>query len=308
MKTQGIQSRAFRVPDDIERVRQFLFDMYRLTQSGLNWEIRRWEGQFYHARDITQRSDQRSWSDLIRIWETADGQIVGVAHPEDGDDVWLEIHPDHRDLENEMFAWAEAPLAKVNDEGKHVLHALQIEGDEWRADVLWGRGFEQTEWWAVQRWRDMRTPVPELDVAEGYTVRSVYPGDHADHARLATVIGAGFGRELPLEVLTNFWKSPSYNPDLILVAEAPDGSFASHAGVTYNPETGLGIFEPVCTHPDHRRKGLAKACMTEGLHRLKALGAVRATVGTGGTNSSNVLYEGLDFTEVERVNIWRKTW
>ena len=38
---------------------------------------------------------------------------------------------------------------------------------------------------------------------------------------------------------------------------------------------------PVCTHPDHRRLGMAASLMREGLLRLRSTGAIDVTVDTG---------------------------
>ncbi len=56
--------------------------------------------------------------------------------------------------------------------------------------------------------------------------------------------------------------------------------------------TRTGGFEPVGCHPEHRRRGLARALLCEGMRRLAALGATVAHVrswwkGQGGTE----LYE-----------------
>ena len=90
------------------------------------------------------------------------------------------------------------------------------------------------------------------------------------------------------------------------MAVAPDGSFAAYAGIPYDESTRHGIFEPVCTHPDHQRKGLARALMLERLRRLKALGAADVTVETGDMIPANRLYDSLSFTETEKGFVWRK--
>ncbi len=93
-----------------------------------------------------------------------------------------------------------------------------------------------------------------------------------------------------------------------MIAVAPDGTVASHTGVTIDASTSLAIVEPVCTHPDHRRLGLATACMATGLIAAAERGATRATVGTGHDNASNHVYLELGFDEVEVVEAWSKTW
>ena len=69
---------------------------------------------------------------------------------------------------------------------------------------------------------------------------------------------------------------------------------------------GNGIFEPVCTAPEHRHQGLARALMVEGLHRLRALGAETACLGTGDMVPANKLYEAVGFTEAYWGSTWKK--
>ena len=91
-----------------------------------------------------------------------------------------------------------------------------------------------------------------------------------------------------------------------MVAEAPDGTFAAHVGVIYDEANRRALFEPVSTHPSHRRKGLAQALMFEGLHRAKALGAAEITVETGDAAPANALYNSIGFTEAYKGYAWRK--
>jgi ribosomal protein S18 acetylase RimI-like enzyme len=59
---------------------------------------------------------------------------------------------------------------------------------------------------------------------------------------------------------------------------------------------GVGMFEPVATHPDFQGKGLAKAVMAEGLRRMKAAGIRRATLGFDPNNAAALgLYRSLGF-------------
>ena len=90
------------------------------------------------------------------------------------------------------------------------------------------------------------------------------------------------------------------------MAVAPDGTFAAYVGVPYDEANKCGIFEPVCTHPDHRRKGLARTLMLEGLQRLKTLGAVDVHVETGDMIPANRLYDSIGFTEAYKGFVWRK--
>lgn len=48
------------------------------------------------------------------------------------------------------------------------------------------------------------------------------------------------------------------------------------------PENGLAYMEPLCTVPEHRRRGLARAALSALYHRMKPLGATHMTGGANG--------------------------
>jgi predicted N-acetyltransferase YhbS len=131
-----------------------------------------------------------------------------------------------------------------------------------------------------------------------------------DAEAMAALLNAAFGRTIhsASEYATFMAESPSFRHDLNLVAEAPDGSFAAHVGVTYDEHNRHGIFEPVCTHPAHLRRGLARAVMFEGLRRLRDIGAATAHVETGDAEAANAFYGSLGFTEEYRAHTWRREW
>lgn len=291
---------------DVLAVRDFLGALYDETRTGRAWEIRRWEGRFWHDDPAAVARSLEAPSGDIRIWEEA-GRIVAVAHPEGEGEAHLQTHPHHVELENEMLAWAEQVLSRRSGSARSLLTFALT--DDWRRrDLLRSCGYELEPWHLVQRWRSLIDDVAEPSVAAGYHLRSLRSGDRADASGLVRVINAAFGHSFGPDALLSFEHSPSYRAELQIVAVADDGAIAAHAGVTLDVRNHLAIVEPVCTHPDHRRRGLASACMAEGLRRARSLGAVRATVGTGGDNPSNEVYARLGFTDVEVVEAWKKTW
>lgn len=85
--------------------------------------------------------------------------------------------------------------------------------------------------------------------------------------------------------------SPTYRRDLDLVVEAPEGSFAAFTIVWHDVINQIGLFEPVGTHSGHRRRGLGRAIMADGLRRLADLGATTAFVGTNAANPAAAGFE-----------------
>ena len=62
----------------------------------------------------------------------------------------------------------------------------------------------------------------------------------------------------------------------------------------------------MCTHPDHRQRGLGRALILEGLGRLRDLGAASCDVETGDMVPANALYRSIGFSEEYRGHQWRK--
>ena len=66
------------------------------------------------------------------------------------------------------------------------------------------------------------------------------------------------------------------------------------------PENALAYMEPLCTHPDHRRKGLAAAALSRHYHRMKALGATHMTGG------GDPFYEKLGYGKGIHWTFWKR--
>lgn len=304
----AVTIRPYRNEDaDWQAVRDLLVRSHGAVGRGWTWDIRRWDGLRFH-NEVPILADRLAA--VTGLWEDDDGRLVGVVHPEGGSDPFLELDPAWRHLEPEMLEWAEERMARPAD-GRRVVEVGAWDWDEHRRAVLAGRGYvEQPDgWWT--RWTDVAAIAAGdgLAVPAGYTIRTTGEASFdEDCARMADLLNAAFGRTVhtAAEYRTFMTGAPAFRHDLNLVAIAPDGSFAAHVGVYLDPVNAHGVFEPVCTHPGHRRLGLARTLMLKGLRRLHALGSVTAAVDTGDSEEANAFYRSLGFAEEHRAHAWRR--
>jgi mycothiol synthase len=311
----SVVARGYQGEEDFQRVRQLLIESLAITKRIHNWWLDRWDVFRYMGHSSDEIAGTRRWEADVHLWEVlgdyaSPAKLVGVVNPEDGADFFIQIHPHFRHLERETVAWAEEHHLASRPKGAACgpLNTVLREHDTERADLLLELGFKNLGHCGYTRWRSVEQPLPDVSLPKGYSVRSLRSDDDADLENRAAVANLAFNsrRNTP-ESVRILQSAPTYREDLDLVVVAPDGSFASYCIIWFGEENRIGWYEPVGTHPAHRRRGLAKGMMCEGLRRLAALGATQAYVGVGTGEAANRLYESVGFSEEMRDYHWQKT-
>ena len=111
--------------------------------------------------------------------------------------------------------------------------------------------------------------------------------------------------------LAEWIDDPRFRRDLVVVAWAGDRARrrASRTSVETLPDGSLrGLLDSVATHPDHRRRGLARAAILRSLELLRAEGATSAYLGvdTDNHNRASALYKSCGFRKVSGSAAYRK--
>lgn len=280
-------------PDcDFLRVRDFLNETYTAFPHPYNWGMERWNYARYfvapmlgsYGIDLGTPEGSvnaiRLWEDMVRLWEDDAGEIVGVTcieHPDPTHsgfgELFIQRHPDHPDLLEEMVAVGEELYADPN---RNRAHIWAFETDEELNRVLRSRGFIRKEDSDAGYLELQFGDVPESRLPEGYTLRSM--ADQVDIEKRREIFGRGFNHEDPREWPSAFsyeelMRAPDYCREHDLYIVAPDGAYAACAIVWHDRVNRVGHLEPLGTHPDHRRKRLAEQILWEGIRRLKTKGA-----------------------------------
>ena len=245
--------------------------------------------------------------EVTQLWFVADGGLIGCAWPVD-DEVVLLSHPRHRAVEGEMLTWAEARRAALGTaEGEPLTLAVNgYDGDTARVALLRERGYTRTEGHHLYRRHSLDRPLDAPTLPSGYAVRQLR-GEAEVAARVAVHREAFAPSRMTVEKHRAVMAAPTYRPELDLVVTAPDGTFAAYALAWFDAENRMGVFEPVGTGPAYQQRGLSRAVLTEGLRRLRALGARAAYLSPNGANEvANRLYEAVGFRVVDEEHLWVK--
>jgi len=302
----NITTRQFQLLSDVNLVWDFLTDIYdRKIGSGV-------AAPFFEYALQSSWMDQ-SYSFLDRFWLDGDRVVAFVFYEAPVTDIFFSVRKGYEFLADELVDYAVSTMPNFDGKQRLVL----FNGQEFLMEAAARRGFVKTEEYEDRNF-DFRN---ELDhpLPEGY--RFVDPKD-ADGLKLAKLLwyGFGHGEKGPFEGwdredCSNDWTPAKSYKGVIgpMTAPAPhstheydviiadeNGEYVCFSGMWWVPENKLAYMEPLCTHPDHRRRGLAAAALSRHYHRMRALGATHMTGG------GDPFYEKLGYGKGIHWTFWKR--
>lgn len=239
-------------------------------------------------------------TDLATIWEDGNGvaawTLAGPSHLSSD----VQVRPDMRggDFERAVIEHSEAQLREQMS--RYDVKADRIEAGACRCDVDRVRLLLELGWIEGTKAeyvlnRRSLDRIPDADLPKGFCARPAHGLEEAD--ALADLHMAAFsGTSWTGTLYKRYMQSPGYSSDREYVVESPDGSLAAFT-VTWRDEINrTGLFEPVGTHPDYRRKGLGRGLLCWAMQRMAAGGLLYAIVQNGAGNAaSRGLYAACGF-------------
>ncbi|MEU8918837.1 GNAT family N-acetyltransferase [Streptomyces nigrescens] len=247
------------------------------------------------------------------VWTDGDGDAPTAGSPTAHRPLawaWLElpgtlqfqVDPAHPELADEVLAWAAgrtaggALSAEVAETEPHLRAALERHGLT-RTDggpFMLGLGRSLTDLPGAPR------------LPDGYRIRAQQ--SRAEVAGRAAAHRAAFGStRVTTERHARMREIWPYRAEFDLVVVSPAGEVAAYCQGWYDAALGTGAFEPVGTHPEHRRRGLARAVCLAVLQAFAEAGGRRAVVQCRGDAEYPVpkrLYESLGFTPYTRTHTY----
>ena len=237
--------------------------------------------------------------ELMTLWEDDQGLAAWLLADPSHKSFDAQVRPNLRgkDLEREVLELAYDRTAELMRQYKidsEYVYADAFRGDTARVEMLKVLGWESDGELPYVLNRAKIDSIAEPALPDGYSFRSA--SGIEDAATLADVHNAAFGPIWTSELYRKVMESPGYEPERELVIQAPDSTFASFSIIWFDHLNRTGLFEPVGTHKDHRRRGLGQAIILYGMRQMAAAGMEFATVAHFGNNeAARGLYQSCGF-------------
>lgn len=298
----SVQFRPYSNREDYERVDAFLITHHKPGNTDGNWIEPMWEYMHFHSLMDSNSLEK------IGVWEENE-RIVAVVHYEwHLGEAFFQIDPAYQHLFPVLLDHAEHHLTGIRrDDGRKYLKAYVNDNAPDFQAVVKARGYvvDPEERRPMDAWA-IPADFPAIKLPEGYCLTSL--ADEPDWLKLHRVLHRGFDHageppmdEQSLAERRRMFETPKARMDLKIAVKARDGSFVSFCGMFYEPEGKFCYVEPVATDPDHRRLGLGKAGVLEGIRRCAALGAETAYVG-----NDLPVYQSVGFKIIYTSDAWVK--
>jgi mycothiol synthase len=239
-----------------------------------------------------------------RLWFN-NGQPIGWAYVDDFRNLRWEFDSQHDEMIGaEIVVWGETCIRKTlaKDESS-TLDTSCRESYTKRISFLKRSGFHQAEGTSIGMMRNLSEPIPEPELPQGFIIRPIAGVEEA--AAVASTHRAAFGTDyMTTENRLAIMNSSEYDPSLDLVVVAPDGTIATYCSCSVNELEKTGDTDPVATHPQYQRMGLARALVLSGMRLLKERGMKSAHLGTSGENiAMQKTAQSVGFN-LEYTNLW----
>ena len=281
----GITTKQFQKFTDLNLVWDFLVDIYEYKKdNGVAAPF------FEHA--IKASWVDSSYSYLDRLWFDGGKVVAFVFYEAPVTDIYFNVRPGYEFLADELIDYAITTMPDFDNEQQFVLFG----GQDYLKHAAEKRGYKQ-----VFEYDDLVFDFENelnYELPEGYHFVEPKAFDVVKLSKLCWY-GFGHGDEGEFKDYDKYDNSLDWTPakshkDIVgdFMAPSPhstgkyaiviadrDEEYVCFSGMWWVPENNLAYMEPLCTAPEHRRKGLAAAALTKHYRRMKALGATHMTGG-----------------------------
>lgn len=237
------------------------------------------------------------WAQMPRQVRRSDGSVKDVT----GAYLAFQVHPDQAELVDEVIEWYDAVAAGLERT------VLPGSADEYGLERWAAHGYvtdpdslgDEGDWTQLNE-RDL-AEIEQPALKDGFRFLNAH--EAGPEAAAQAQLDAWAPSTYSLDAHEDVRKTETYRSDLHVLVEAPDGTMAASTIMWLDEANKTAEFEPVGTHPDYRRLGLARALLLHGMHLARAAGAIHMTVACDGApalNGPRDLYYSVGFRKLSQ--------
>ncbi len=289
-------------------------DLYRAQAALMQWIKIAGDCNYLHKGDVGHQLFNTCYgydkSEVFRYWLDTSGELVAFAllgpHWEFFN---LQVAPGLRGSAEHvaLFEFCEREtlrLAKLFNTGLKDLYVDAFDGDPDYIAFVEARGFQREKHGITLTRHDLED-LPLAELPPGYRF---YEATAADMDQLTDLHNRTFADKWNAASYANVLNAPHMEHEWVVVA--PDGRFAAFVNLWIDQVNRSLLFEPVGTHSDFRRQGLAKTLMVYAMRRMRAeQGIESAYVGHEPSDknpASGALYASVGFKPLFEVYDYKK--
>ena len=302
----AITTKQFQILSDINLAWDFLVETY-------DWKNASGRPAPFFEYALTATWMDSSYSFLDRFWFDGDKVVAFAYYEAPVTDIYFNVRKGYEFLADELIEYAVTTMPHFNGEQQFVFS----DGQQFLKDAAAKHGFKQ-----VYEYEDMIFDFKNelnYELPEGY-----HFVDHKDIdiVKCSKLCWYGFGHGergeftgwdkyddslewTPAKSHKDGWASfmsptPHETPQYNIIIADENEEYVCFSGMWWVPQNHLAYMEPLCTHPDYRKRGLAAAALTKHYRTLKPLGATHMTGG------DDEFYKKIGYGKGYHWTIWRK--
>jgi ribosomal protein S18 acetylase RimI-like enzyme len=254
-----------------------------------DWSVPRLDEWRYAANLHVAERDPAFFQSNAYLWRDDNGSLRGFCVAEfGGDSLHIQAPPADVGLVGAMIEWMAGDWVR----GRRMAQTFASSDDRARMGRLAELGFEDRGPYETV-WRyDLARDRGRADLPAHHVT-----GDLRGNARPSDVVEAvneSFGHARDTHWLRSRLSAPSLSDEWVLVASAPDQLCVACCFVWIDEPNRSAEIGTVGTRPKYRRRGLARALLTDAFSRLRRQGVESVYVrAAAGSDPAEALYDSL---------------
>jgi len=243
---------------EIAEVQALLIKSYGVSLKPFNWRSAVFENWIYASRYL---EPLEYFTKRVHLWRVDTGELAaGVIRGTHFTNV--QISYDYRFLENEVFMWAEENLP----DQKPVI-TMVYDWDAERQALLKKRGYRNKGAVEDVRIYDLARDYSPVVLPPGYLITTL--AEYGKPSDMISLVNDVWGMSLDEAWFRGKSSAPGYSLAHKLLVVSPEGQLAAYSLFWLYPANKTAEIDPIGTHPNHRKRGLARALVLESFKRMR---------------------------------------